>query len=306
MKTKKYKKMTPAIFIKRLYKLLSKFNICFVSGAFVFEDKNRQLFKLLVKDNNFSKFPGLTHDSFQKGDFKKLGMQRDRYILGENEYAKDIFKIKENKSCNGVICEELSKTKKIFCLKCDNKIKECKGIIKFYKFATEDKEQDRHVFLKLEKYRTILPSETIAHWNEKRKRSSLEKIGIEGKVGEIRREDCKDKCTRNWRFDNWDNISKQLGCCEEECENINNSIKIWNEKYRQGDEMFIPQFITNILLGLRNITPCSKGVHKSIKNNNLRSIKTTGSSRKIKRSNRKTRKTKKSRKIRRSRKNLRK
>ena len=62
----------------------------------------------------------------------------------------------------------------------------------------------------------------------KKKKKQFRKKGIEGKVGEIRREDCKDKC-RNWQYDNWSNISKQLGCCEEECENINNSIKIWNK-----------------------------------------------------------------------------
>ena len=43
---------------------------------------------------------------------------------------------------------------------------------------------------------------------------------IEGKKGEIRREDCKDKCTKNWSKDNWENISKVLKCCKEECENI--------------------------------------------------------------------------------------
>ena len=152
-------------YIENLYKFLKNLNICFLSGSFAIEDKNQRLWRLLrfTDKKNVSKFIGFTHTLF-----KKVGYQYDRYILDIDE----IIKRRDNPNYKDSQCKclkEFPKQYQMVCINCNKKtesgefIRQCKGIIKFYKFKYNG---IYHVFMKLEKWRTIKTNEIMRHFKE--------------------------------------------------------------------------------------------------------------------------------------------
>jgi hypothetical protein len=267
-------------YIENLYKFIKNIKICFLSGSFVIEDKNQRLWRLLrfTDKKNVSKFIGLTHNIF-----KKQGHQYDRYILNIDDIVKrrDNPKYKDNK------CKCLKKFPKQYqmvCINCNKKtadgdfIRQCRGIIKFYKFRYKNVV---HVFLKLEKWRTVKKDEMIKHWQEYKEKKEFIKKNIKRSLGVERAEDCGSKCNNNYLNDYYDKKGNPLKICiDKPLTNKNkktkkkhfyNITKFFNHKKKQtqygcynvnnwenrkGDEVYIPNFVNEALLD--NIIPYIK------------------------------------------------
>jgi hypothetical protein len=265
-------------YIENLYKFIKSINICFLSGSFAIEDKNQRLWRLLrfTDKKNVSKFIGFTHNLF-----KKRGHQYDRYILNID----DIIKRRDNPKHKDDKCKCLSQFPKQYqmvCINCNKKtpegefIRQCKGIIKFYKFKYKGVV---HVFLKLERWRTIKSDEIIKHWKEYKEKKEFKKKDIKRALGNERAEDCGDKCENLYVNDYLDNKGNPLKICidrptknkKTKKKNFYDMIKFFDKKtkqqangcytvneweYRKGDEVYIPNFINEALLD--NIIPYVK------------------------------------------------
>jgi hypothetical protein len=272
-------------YIENLYSLLRKLNMCCTSCAFVVEDPHERLWRMLrfTDKKNVSKFPGLTHNAF------KTGSQYDRYILSMDEINKRKEdpkyynqKIKSKCQCMKLYPENYQ----MICIDCRKKdttgvnIANCKGIIKFYKFRYNGVV---HVFMKLEKWRTIKTDEIMKHWKEYNNKQKMRALGIKRAHGPERVEDCKDKCENNYVNDYKDKNGEPISLCiakraglgqkflkrlglthSENNKEICYHIEEWSN--RKGDEIFVPAFVNESIL--KNIIPTiKKNVTKS-KNKN--------------------------------------
>ena len=268
--------ITIANYIDNLYKFIKNIKICFLSGAFVIEDKNQRLWRLLrfTDKKNISKFIGLTHNIF-----KPTGHQYDRYILDIDEIKRrrDDPNYKDDK-CKCL--KQFPKQYQMVCINCNKKtpegifIKQCKGIIKFYKFRYNN---IVHVFLKLEKWRTIKQNEIIKHFKEYKNKIELKKKNIKRTLGNERVEDCENKCKNHYINDYHNSKGIPLKICIDNNNKtrtnkfinlfklkkskknnnfINNCKTVKDWENRKGDEVFIPNFINEALLN--NIIPYVK------------------------------------------------
>lgn len=244
---KTYKeKITIYEYILNLYKFIKNINRCFTSGAFVIEDPTQRLWRMLrfTDKKNVSKFIGLSHTAF-----KSRGHQYDRYIL-----SIDDIKIRQNnskyKDSSCKCLKEYPNQYQMVCIDCNKKskqgkpIKQCKGIIKFYKFRYNG---IVHVYLKLERWRTILINEQVKHWKQYKEKKKQQHEGIKRSEGDDRSEDCGLKCIENYKKDYHDKKGIPLQICvDKNKETLCKYVKDWNN--RKGDELFIPDFINEALI----------------------------------------------------------
>ena len=196
-------------YIQGLYQYLGD-KYCFLSGAFVIDDTNQNLFNLLYSNPKKHLFESLgSHLLYNQ---HKLKPKDTEYYLYETKFEKPI-----QISCK---CEDE-----------DNTIdsREFRSM-KWYKFS----ENNRHfIYLKIESAPTI----SLQHGYEAFKTYALHKSNKSCR--EPRREDCKTKCL--YTSDTAPNYDKIIYNTSDERE--------INETYtRKGDEMFIPNHADEYIL----------------------------------------------------------
>jgi len=200
------------IYLSHLYDYLG-YNDCFLSGAFVIDDKDNNLFNLLYseKKNDLSWFP--SHTTFLNKENSDPEFKLYETVLDTNHQLE----------CN---CPDgIDRDKRII------------ESIKWYKFVQRGKS---FIYLKPETHQTKSVSHAVDAW----------KRYIQGKSNEScrisRREDChKEGCKM-------DNNSNKTFTYTDKNKNKTETIKVVETYDRKGDEVFIPLIINNYILSKKN------------------------------------------------------
>ena len=155
-------------YINELYLFITYINRGFIKGAFVIEDNNKKIIKMLNKHKLHNKtrfflcrkiasFPAFTHEKFINPSQFLISSQKDRYISNSKE--KNI----PDPNIDDILFTIDHESGKV--------ISEVKRIIKFYDFQIE---KQSYVYIKLEEYRTIDCGESKKHWDKKKQRTKRE------------------------------------------------------------------------------------------------------------------------------------
>tara|TARA_B100000925_G_scaffold192921_1_gene145971 strand:- start:5230 stop:6183 length:954 start_codon:yes stop_codon:yes gene_type:complete len=256
--------------------LLDKQKQCFLRGTFVFEDNNSEVFKMLEKAgcNKTQSFWKTTHSEVRhkdavdaslrlKGRPKGVKVEEKWKFDKDSKNALKKFFQYEHKIDPAIVylCDKLCRTaEKNNTDICKEKARiDPKEVLFMYHFMTKSKygKPRKYTLLKLEGHFSISAGHTLAAV----KRYGL---GKEGKTAykTTRREDCfkknsclfkdsqicdDDGCTvYNAGFDY--HVYNFINNNKDKKNSIVDSIKFYYKHLRTGDELFIPQEITNILL----------------------------------------------------------
>lgn len=247
-------------------------NECFLRGTFVFEDNDSKMFKMLYNCKHTQSFWKTTHSEVKKKEavdasLRLKGTIKMRSVEEEWDNVKNkkgfLEKLYQYEmpleppfeySCNKE-CRAVSST-----TECNEALKDPKGVALLYHFKIKaiNGIQHAYTFLKLEGHYSISIGHTVAAFD----RYVLKK---DAKPADLpsRREDCGEKCYFKGKpicdKENIDSCSiytehsdyhiKQFKkAAPEMAVNIDKSIDIYSNNVRTGDELFIPQDITNALL----------------------------------------------------------
>lgn len=243
-------------------------NECFLRGTFVFEDNDSKMFKMLNNCEHTQSFWKTTHSEVKKKQNVIDASLRLKDNFWNNEKNKKGFLEKlyqyEVKleppfeySCNKECRVDSPPTE------CSEALKDPKGVALLYHFrikATDESNviERAYTFLKLEGHYSLSLGHTFSAFD----RYILKKDAKPANLPS-RREDCGEKCEFKYNSicdrENKDSCSKHnekndyhitnfKKAAEEMAENIDKSIDIYSKHVRTGDELFVPQDITNALL----------------------------------------------------------
>lgn len=213
------------LFVAFLYKLLRDLKQCFLSGAFVVEDRDQQLFKLLLQAKSRERYPGRTkagtHRKFMNSDAmcSNWTAQQTRAACGKQ------FEI----SLPNVVLE------------CDNGETSRRNVVLFYGFVAGD--LDRHnsqgshyVYMKLEtsSYASLTHAVSASvHYGRK----ALNLAESKKSNAPLRRE---DKRTLD--------ISSGKDYELYNCLAVQERARAYDRLLRTGDEFFVPESVKSSLL----------------------------------------------------------
>ena len=244
-------------------------NECFLRGTFIFEDNDSKMFKMLYNCNHTQSFWKTTHSEVKnkpatdaslrlKGTVKFLAVeeewdnQKNKKGFLEKLYQYEVpLEPPFEYSCNKE-CREVSSS-----TDCTDELKDPKGVALLYHFKIKaiDGIEYKYTFLKLEGHYSISIGHTISAFD----RYILKKDAKPANLPS-RREDCgekcefkgksicnKDSCSEYNEYNEYHIIKFKL-TAPEMVYDIDKSIKIYSENVRTGDELFVPEHITNALL----------------------------------------------------------
>lgn len=229
-------------FINLLYKsdVLFPQNIgCFTNGTFIFEDNNFDLFKFLKRFNPKPVQFKNTHKTIRNTNIFRC--------------SQDFKSFPDQKCSNHDIYQyeiEIPQTT----IECEND-KISKGVALIYHFETNG--NMHYVFFKLEGYKAISTAHMMSAINRyllKKETHKLSHSNIK------RREDCfKDKngCILKDKFINNQLLDEHIKNAMEYSsydirKGIMDSISFYDQNVRTGDEFFVPQYFTELLLNKNN------------------------------------------------------
>lgn len=248
-------------------------NECFLRGTFVFEDNDSIMFKMLNNCEHTQSFWKTTHSEVKKKDAIDASLHlKDNFWNNEKNKKGFLEKLYQYEvkleppfvySCNKECRVDSPPTE------CSEELKDPKGVALLYHFRikTTDKTdviERAYTFLKLEGHYSLSLGHTF---------SAIARYGFnkDGKPANLpsRREDCGEKCEFKGKSDceteNKDATENKDICslynekndyhitnfkieAPEMAVNIDKSIDIYSTHVRTGDELFVPQDITNALL----------------------------------------------------------
>lgn len=259
-------------------------NECFLRGTFVFEDNDSNMFKMLYNCEHTQSFWKTTHSEVKKKNTVDASLRlegtismlpvKESWIDEKNKEGilKKLYQYEVKLeppfeySCNKECRVDSPPTE------CSEALKDPKGVALLYHFrikATEEpKATDKpkvieraYTFLKLEGHYSLSLGHSV---------SAIARYGFnkDGKPANLpsRREDCGQKCEFKGKSfcdtENKDscllynekndyhitNFKEFKLAAPEMAVNIDKSIDIYSNHVRTGDELFVPQDITNALL----------------------------------------------------------
>jgi hypothetical protein len=243
-------------------------NECFLRGTFIFEDNDSIMFKMLYNCHHTQSFWKTTHSEVKnkpavdaslclKGTVKFQSVEEKwddkKNIKGflEKLYQYEVpLEPPFEYSCNKE-CKDVSPTPN-----CSEALKDPKGVALLYHFRIKaiDEIEHKYTFLKLEGHYSISLGHTISAFD----RYILKNDGKPANLPS-RREDCREKCEffcdkdicsgynehKEYHIRQFKKVKEEA---PEMLDDIDKSIKIYSENVRTGDELFVPQHITNLLL----------------------------------------------------------
>lgn len=266
-----------AKFIETLYDFFNDIEICFLSGAIVFDNEGQWLYRSLVKGQRLTKncknvatrTKAGTHRSFlTQADFRHdrlgAGAMADEYMIRDPVSAKQYDKTIEPALV--YLCDKKCRATPTPA-ECMPGNREPKGIAMFYPFdvikADDQTVSIDYLFMKLEQYATSLAhpiqaSKHMAHF-------------IARKVGH------KKKMTHNARREddpidpvNEDNDKDAIiryyianGATLEQIDHVSQKIDFFNTNIRVGNEVYIPSEILEMVL--RTKIPAKSRMQNAIK-----------------------------------------
>ena len=235
-------------YLEQLYFYLGE-QFCFLSGAFVIEDTDDKLLKVLMntKPQEFTYNMIQSHTTYFQGGDGQTNHNKPFYYDDQSGFTRttNMYGFYETtlKIPHNIDCKCSNKTSNETSNETSNK-KEIQSM-KWYKFEQKNKS---FIFLKLEDH----PTQTIAHLFDAVKRYGLKKPNVSCRIP--RREDCNKE--KNCQFTDPSKIKQiQPGQNYDKIEyNISGSPVVMtdaivpNAYHRKGDEVFIPSIINDYIL----------------------------------------------------------
>lgn len=215
---------------------------CFTNGTFIFEDNDNKLFTFLKKFSFTSVWFKTTHKEIKKNDnlICSLKYKENEETCKRNNKKKIYqYEFQLNNGLGQIVqCYTDSMEKRVALV---------------YSFKVKiDQLEKTYVFFKLEDYKAISPQHTLhalSRYVFKTETHQRHEQNI------LRREDCqKDKkCKIKGNTSYQDefiiNAVGELSSIGEKIKNeIKESNKLYNDNVRTGDEFFVPQYFTTLLL----------------------------------------------------------
>jgi len=247
-------------------------NECFLRGTFVFEDNESKMFKMLYNCQHTQSFWKTTHSEVKN----KIAVDASLRLKGTVKLQSVDEKWDEQKNKKGYI-EKLYQYEVIIdppfeysCNKecrlvspstdCPESLKDPKGVALLYHFRIKaiDGKQHAYTFLKLEGHYSLSIGHTVSAFDRYILKKNAKPANLPS-----RREDCGEKCEfkgkRICNNENKDNCSEYnerndyhiiqfKKAAPDMALSIDKSIDIYSKNIRTGDELFVPQDITNALL----------------------------------------------------------
>ena len=247
-------------YLEQLYFYLGD-QFCFLSGAFVIEDTDDKLLKVLMntKPQEFTYNIIQSHTTYFQGKKSKTNNNKQFYYDDQSGFTRttNMYGFYETtlKIPHNIDCKCSNKTSN----ETSNK-KQIKSM-KWYKFEQNNKS---FIFLKLEDN----PTQSIPHLFDAVKRYGLKKPNVSCRIP--RREDCNKE--KNCQFTDTDPDKIQPGQNYDKIEyNIYGSPVVMtdaivpNAYHRKGDEVFIPSIINDyILKNASNASNASNAINADV------------------------------------------
>jgi len=229
-----------ALLIKNIYNTLKKYNVCYLSGAIIFEDFNNNLFNLLTHDeisnedclikSNPSKFKKpKTHFTYTHKDVLENTEVKTDECLSFNKTNKlEIHFDDINYLCDLNTKDELK----------DKKNKVTKRILLYYRFKHNNKS---YLFFKLENHGMNDPKHILSFIASVLNIKETTSYDVRNEYAKYKPNYINTSKTKDIEFYKKFSSDNNLTF-------NSNIIDYYDNKLRTGNELFIPEDIKNILI----------------------------------------------------------